>query len=80
MPSAYNAVDYLKHRDWVAEHGGAMFPTVGALEWFVRNHRQELIESGELIVRRGPGGTLVGPGFGRLAVEIVQREAQRGAA
>lgn len=54
-----------------------MFPTVSAFEWFVRQHRAELIASGELIIRRGAGGTLVGPGLGRLVVEIVRRE-QRG--
>ncbi|HPE80182.1 MAG TPA: hypothetical protein PKZ35_09245 [Gammaproteobacteria bacterium] len=81
MISSYNAADFRKHRDWVAEHGGDLFPTIGAFEWFVRQHRQELINSGELIVRRGPGGTLVGPNFGRLAITIVQRESrERGAA
>lgn len=68
--------EYLRYRDWVAQQGGAVFPTVGSFEWFIRRHRDELIQSGELIVRRGPGGTLVGPGFGRLAVAIMRREAE----
>lgn len=73
----YRAAQYRKFRDWVSEHGGDLFPTAGSFEWFVRQHRRELIESGELIVRRGPGGTLVGPNFSRLAVEIMQRESRR---
>ncbi|MCG6966260.1 MAG: hypothetical protein LJE59_07110 [Chromatiaceae bacterium] len=79
MQSNYTAADFKKARDWVAEHGGPLFPSFSAFEWFVRSHRRQLIESGELIVRRGPGGTLVGPNIGRVAVEIMQ-ERQRGAA
>jgi hypothetical protein len=79
MSSTYTAKDYMRSRDWVAEHGGPVFPTFSAFEWFVRHHRAELQEAGELIIRRGGGGSLVGPGFGRLAVEIMQRK-QIGAA
>ena len=75
LQSKYAAEDFRRHRNWVTESGGDLFPTLGSFEWFVRRHRAELIASGELIVRRGPGGTLVGPNFGRVAVEILQREA-----
>jgi len=73
----YVTTDFCRYQSWVAEQGGDIFPTKGALEWFVRQHRKELIESGELIIRRGAGGTLVGPGFGRLAVQILQRETKQ---
>ncbi len=79
IPDEYDVTQYRKFRTWIAEQGGDLFPTVGSFEWFVRCHRDELIESGELIIRRGPAGTLVGPGFGRLVIEILQR-AQRGVA
>ena len=79
MQFKYTTTDFRRARDWVAQEGGAIFPTFGAYEWFKRNHRDELIQSGELITRRGAGGDLVGPNFGCLAVEILQRE-QRGAA
>lgn len=67
---------YRKAREWVAEHGGDVFPTLGSFEWFVRNHRAELVAAGVLIVRRGACGSLVGPGFGEKAIEIMRRESQ----
>lgn len=79
MSSSYTAVDYRRHRNWVAEYGGDLFPTLGSFEWFVRQHRDELVASGELIIRRGSGGSLVGPNFGRLAVAILQRQARSAA-
>jgi hypothetical protein len=79
LSNQYTASDFRRARDWVREEGGGIFPTFSAFEWFKRKHRAELIESGELITRRGTGGDLVGPGFGRKAVEILQRE-QQGAA
>lgn len=73
MKQEYTAADFKKARDWVAKEGGEFFPTFSAFEWFVRRNRAELVASGEVIVRRGTGGTLVGPGFGRVAVAIAQR-------
>lgn len=74
------AADYRKVRDWVAECGGDLFPTIGSFEWFVRLHRDELLRSGELIIRRGTGGSLVGPNFDRVAIAILQRESAQRAA
>lgn len=75
----YSAEHFRKYRNWVAEQGGDIFPTVGSFEWFVRQHRDELMASGELIIRRGSGGSLVGPNFGRLAIAILQRQARSAA-
>lgn len=69
----HRVADYRKARDWVADNGGDMFPTFSSFEWFVRMHRDELLRSGELIIRRGSGGTLVGPRFDLVAVRIMQR-------
>lgn len=79
MQTDYTPRDFKRARDWVAEEGGGIFPKYSSFEWFKRQHREELIQSGELITRRGTGGDLVGPNFGRLAVEILQRD-QQGAA
>lgn len=76
MQLTYTASDYKRARDWVAENGGDTFPTFSSFEWFLRQHRAELIASGEVIVRRGQVGTLIGPGFGRLAVEILKRQQE----
>lgn len=76
MKQAYDLADYKPSRRWVDDgDGGERFRTYSSLEWFIRNHRQALINSGELIPRRGPGGHLIGPGFGRVAIAIMQREA-----
>ena len=79
MQAHYTVADFKSARDWVAENGGDLFPTFSAYEWLKRKHRDELLASGELITRRGRGGDLLGPGFGRVAVQILQRE-QRGVA
>lgn len=68
--------DYLRPRDWVVKHGGSAFPTLGSFEWFVRQHRAELVDSGALIVRRGARGSLVGPNFGCVAAEILLRKSR----
>jgi len=70
----YSAADFRKAREWVADCGGDLFPTFGSFEWFVRLHRDELLRSGELIVRRGSAGSLVGPNFDKVAIGILQRE------
>lgn len=77
MSPHYSSEVFTRSHDWVIKYGGDVFPTRGSLEWFIRQHRAELIGSGELIVRRGAGGSLIGPGFGRLAVEILQRQTQK---
>ena len=71
----HSIADFRKAREWVSERGGDIFPTLGSLEWFIRTHRHELIRSGQLIVRRGSGGTLIGPEFDRVALQIIQRES-----
>jgi hypothetical protein len=70
----YGPADFTRPRLWRKKHGGDTFQTDGSLDWFIRQHKSELVDSGELIVRRGPGGTLLGPNFGRVAVKILQRE------
>ena len=74
MSTHYTSADFKRARDWVAEEGGGIFPKFSSFEWFKRQHRDELVASGEIITRRGKGGDLVGPNFGRVAVEILQRE------
>lgn len=73
----YSAADFRKAREWVADCGGDLFPTFGSFEWFIRLHRDELLRSGELIVRRGSGGSLVGPNFGKVAIRILQQEMEQ---
>jgi hypothetical protein len=69
--------DWITAREWVTRRGGKLFSTFASLEWFVRQHRAELIRSGEYIVRRGNAGSLVGPGFDRVVLEILRKESAR---
>ena len=67
-------------RDWRRKEGGPRFPTDESFMWFARQHKRELVESGEYFPAMGPPGTLVGPKIGRVVVEILQRKARREAA
>ena len=62
---------------WVESQGGYVFPTKSSTEWFIRTHKDELIESGVLILRRGSGGSLIGPRFGEVSIAIMQRESRQ---
>jgi len=52
--------------------GGEVFKTRDSLEWFCRCHTEALIASGQLVPRRGPAGTLYGPHFTKVALEILR--------
>lgn len=55
--------------------GGEVFKSRDSLEWFCRRHATALIASGQLVPRKGPAGTLYGPRFTKVALEIL-RELQ----
>ena len=70
-----HVADFRRAKEWRKERGGALFQTDSAFEWFVRGHRDELIGSGQYIVRNGPGGSLVGPHFDAVVLAILRRES-----
>ena len=65
--------------DWAEENSGKgkVFNNRTAVDWFIRQHRAELIRSGQLIVRRGSAGSLVGPQFERVVLDILRGESLR---
>lgn len=63
---------YLKNHQ---STGGEVFRTRDSLDWFCRCHADALIASGQFIPRKGPAGTLYGPFFTIVALEIF-REIQ----
>lgn len=73
---AERLADFRTVRDWVEEHGGPIFPTYSSFEWFTRTHRARLVESGQYIVRKGSAGSLVGPDFERVVLEILREESR----
>jgi len=66
--------DFMPSRAWVADRGGHAFSTFSAFDWFIRRHRDRLIQSGQLIVRRGSAGNLVGPRFDAEVLAILREE------
>ncbi|WP_295450611.1 hypothetical protein [uncultured Thiodictyon sp.] len=68
---------YQPLRPWVSAYGGHIFSSFSAAEWFIRGHRAELVRSGQLIVRRGAAGSLVGPQFERVVLDILRGESLR---
>ena len=70
--------DYLPVSKWVEQRrGGEVLRTEHAVFWFIRQHKQRLIDRGVLIVRKGPGGHLLRHDFGEAAVHIL-RDASDG--
>ena len=64
-------------REWVATNGGDVFAAPSSFEWFCRRHRAPLVESGQLILRPGKAGNLVGPEIGRIVLDILRAESLR---
>ena len=75
MASGYALDQYRQRRAWLREHPNPIFGSDASLDWFLRQHRDELLASGEVIIRRGSVGILLGPGFERKALEILRRES-----
>ena len=45
------------------------------MEWFLRQNKDELVRSGQLLPGRARRSTKCGPGFADVAIGILQREA-----
>jgi len=61
--------------EWHARNTCALFPNLTSVVWFIKMHRNELVERGVLLRGRGRAGSLVdGERFGHVALEIVRRE------
>jgi hypothetical protein len=68
---------YLPTGDWLDHHANPFFLTRSALDWFIRHHREELVECGALITRAGRNGSLLHrERFPQAVVDIHRREAQ----
>ena len=69
-----NLSGYIGADRFISDHlaqSGEVFKTKHSLEWFCRLHRERLIDSHQLIIRRGPCGNLYGPHFSAIALEIL---------
>jgi hypothetical protein len=62
--------------EWAVAHAGRFFPTKASLDWFIKQHRRELIETDALIPREGRAGSLVSiDRFPKVALAIFKRRA-----
>ena len=76
-----NLAGYTSVGDWLDRHAGPFFETRSALDWFIKRHREELIELGALIPRAGRSGSLVSTEeFPKAVITILKREAKTRAA
>ena len=66
--------EYSSARSWVDERGGSVFPSIDSFAWFVRKHRDELVQSGQYLPRKGSAGALVGPRIEEVVINILTRE------
>lgn len=72
---AHTVAAWRKATRWREESGGEIFPTQSSLDWFVRQHYDELVGSGTLIPGTGRRGHLVGPDFDGVVIEILRGDA-----
>lgn len=67
---------YLTLTEWVDKHAGRVFETRSSVDWFVKQHRRELVEAGAYIPREGRAGSLVEvEKFSRAVIQILTRRA-----
>jgi hypothetical protein len=68
--------DFKPWPKWLlAGEGGNVLRSPGAVTWFIRKHRRRLVESGQLVLRRGPGGHFCGPRLGEEILKILREES-----
>ena len=73
---AYGLAGYTSVGEWLDGRAGAFFPTRSSLDWFIKQNRRELIESGALIPREGRSGSLIQPDkFCHAVLNILRRRA-----
>jgi hypothetical protein len=63
-------------RRWVEDgDGGDAFNQYHKIDWFIRNHRDELLQTETLFPGSGGRPTLVSPVFSEAVEKILKREA-----
>jgi len=66
---------FVPWKQWRRERAATVFPTDSSFEWFFRQHREEIIRSGEWLPRKGRSGDLAGPGLDGVVLAILRRQA-----
>jgi hypothetical protein len=72
----FSLTAYTSVGDWLDHHASPFFQTRSALDWFIRHHREELVERDALIPRAGRNGSLISTEiFPKAVLDILKREA-----
>ena len=66
--------EFIKVDDWVRDYAGPFFPNRFSFEWFLKQHRAELVSSGAVILGGGRSQTLVSK---KLLPELVLKIRRR---
>ncbi|MFZ3320760.1 MAG: hypothetical protein WA190_00200 [Usitatibacter sp.] len=70
-------VEYMVLADWRRLHGSVYFPNDSSLTWFLKWHRQELVDTGAIITRGGRSPSLAHRvKMQKIVIRILQRKAK----
>ena len=62
-------------KTWHLQSGGHVFPTFGSMQWFIRTHRDVLIEQGCLLPGRGGRHSLLTSKFEDVVMTLLMDDA-----
>ena len=74
-PPIFDVDELETDREWFERKGRSAFISQDHLDWFISEHLVELLRSGMYFPLGPDVQTKVGPEFGRLVIQIMQREA-----
>jgi len=76
VPLVPDLSGYTSVGEWRDNFGGPFFETRSSLDWFIKQHREELVECGALIPRGGRSGSLLSKQeFPKAVIQIFRRKA-----
>ena len=73
-PPIFDVDELETDREWFERKGSSAFIDQNHLDWFIRRHRCELLRSGNYFHGHHYVPTRVGPDFGKVIIQIMQRE------
>ena len=74
-PPSFDVGELETSQEWFERKGKSAFCSYDHINWFIRQHRCELLRSGMYFPGSEYVPTTVGPDFGKLVIQIMQREA-----
>jgi hypothetical protein len=78
-PPIFDVDELETAQEWLDRKGKSAFVSQDHFDWFTRLYRYELLKSGNYFPSSRCVPTRVGPDFGKLIIQIMQRRAAFGA-